>query len=166
VIAGIAASRGELSGFTGRLADARAWLDTAIAGYEEMGDRRLILMTRSELAHMLRRGGEIDEAEGLYRETLHGWQHAGNRGAIAHQLECFGFLATARKDFPRAARLLAAAEAIREVAEAVMVGTERAEYDAAVGELRAALDATALDSAWAEGRRMTTDEAVALAISG
>ncbi len=166
VIAGIAASRGELSGFMGRLADAREWLGKAIAGYEEMGDRRLVLMTRSELAHMLRRSGEIDEAERLYRETLHGWQHAGNRGAIAHQLECFGFLATARKDFPRAARLLAAAETIREVAEAVMVGMERAEYDAAVGELRGALDATALDSAWAEGRRLTTDEAVALAISG
>jgi predicted ATPase/class 3 adenylate cyclase len=166
VIAGIAASRGELSGFTGRLADARAWLDTAIAGYEEMGDRRLVLMTRSELAHMLRRGGEIDEAEQLYRQTLHAWQHAGNRGAIAHQLECFGFLATARKDFLRAARLLGAAEAVREAAEAVMVGTERAEYDAAKDTLRGALDATALDAAWAEGRRLTTDDAVALAISG
>jgi hypothetical protein len=165
-IAGMAASRGELSGFTGRLAEAREWLAKAIAGYEEIGDRRLVLMTRSELAHTLRRGGEIDEAEARYRDTRHGWQHAGNRGAIAHQLECFGFLATARKDFLRAARLLAAAEAIREVAEAIMVGTERAEFDAAVGELQGALDATAFDSAWAEGGRLTTDEAVALAISG
>lgn len=165
VIAAVAAGRGELSGFTGRLADARELLGRAIAVYEEMGDRRFVLMTRSELAHTLRRGGEIDEAEALYRETLHGWQHAGNRGAIAHQLECLGFLATAREDFLRAARLLAAAEAIREVAEAVMVGTERAEYDAAIGQLRGALDATALDSAWAEGRRLTTDEAVALALS-
>jgi tetratricopeptide (TPR) repeat protein len=165
VIAFISASRGELSGFTGRLADARDSLGRAIVGYEELGDRRLVLMTRSELAHTLRRGGENDEAEALYRETLHGWQHAGNRGAIAHQLECFGFLAVARKDFARAARLLAAAEAIREVAEAVMVGTERAEYDAAMSQLRGSLDATALDSAWAEGRRLTTDEAVALAIT-
>ena len=165
VIAGIAAGRGELSGMTGRLAEAREWLAKAIAGYEEIGDRRLVLMTRSELAHMLRRSGEIDEAEALYHETLHGWLHAGNRGAIAHQLECFGFLATAREDFLRAARLLAAAEAIREVAEAVMVGTERAEYDAAVGQLRGGLEAGALDSAWAEGRRLTTDEAVALALS-
>ena len=163
-IAMIAWSRGELSGFTGRLAEAREWLGRAIAGYEEMGDRRLVLMTRSELAHTLRRGGEIDEAEELYRETLRGWQHAGNRGAIAHQLECFGFLTTAKHDFVRAARLLGAAEAIREVAEIVMLSDERAEYNAAIGQLRNALDATALDSPWAEGRRMTTDEAVALAL--
>ena len=166
VIAGIMASRGELSGFTGRLADAREWLGKAIAGYEEMDDRRLVLMTRSELAHTLRRDGEIDEAEGLYRETLHGWQHAGNRGAIAHQLECFAFMAITRKDFARAVRLLGAAEGIRDVAEAVMVGYERSEFDAAVGELRAALDATAFDSAWAEGRGLTADEAVTIAISG
>jgi tetratricopeptide (TPR) repeat protein len=163
-IASIAWSRGEQSGFTGRLAEAREWLGRAIAGYEEMGDRRFVLRTRSELAHTLRRGGEIDEAEELYRETLRGWQHAGNRGAIAHQLECFGFLATAKHDFVRAARLLGAAEAIREVAEIVMLSDERAEYDAAIGQLRNALDATALDSAWAEGRRLTTDEAVALAL--
>ena len=164
-IAFIASSRGGQSAFTGRLAEAREWLGKAIAAYEEMGDRRRVLMTRSELAHTLRRGGEIDEAEELYRETLHGWQHAGNRGAIAHQLECFGFLATAKHDFVRAARLLGAAEALREVAEAVMLSDERPEYDAAIGQLRNGLDATALDSAWAEGRRLTTDEAVALALS-
>jgi hypothetical protein len=89
----------------------------------------------------------------------------GHRGAIAHQLECFAFVAMAKHDLVRAARLFGAAEAIREVAEIVMLSDEREEYDAAIGQLRNALDATALDSAWAEGRRMTTDEAVALALS-
>lgn len=124
-----------------------------------------VLISRSELAHALRRGGQIDEAEALYRETLHGWQHAGNRGAIAHQLECFAFVAMAKHDLVRAARLFGAAEAIREVAEAAMVAVEGAEYDAAIGQLRDGLDATALASAWADGRRLTTDEAVALALS-
>ena len=165
VIAFAAESRGEMSGLTGRLADAREWFGRAIAAYEEMGDRRFVLISRSELAHALRRGGQIEEAEALYRETLHGWQHAGNRGAIAHQLECFAFVAMAKHDLVRAARLFGAAEAIREVAEAAMVAVERAEYDAAIRQLRDGLDATALASAWADGRRLTTDEAVALALS-
>jgi predicted ATPase/class 3 adenylate cyclase len=165
VIAFVAGSRGELSGITGRLAQAREWLGRAIAAWEEMGDRRFVLVARSDLAHALRRGGEIEEAEALYRETLHGWEHAGNRGAIANQLECFAFVAIAKGDPARAARLFGAADAIREVAESAMVAHERAEYDAAVSQLRETLDEAAFDSAWAEGRRLTTDEAVALALA-
>jgi predicted ATPase len=165
MLALVAACRGHVSGITGRLAEAREWLGRAIAAYEEMGDRTTALVSRSDLAHALRRGGEIDEAEALYRETLHGWQHAGNRGAIANQLECLAFVAIAKNDLVHAARLFGAAEAIREVAEAAMNSVERAEYDTAIGQIRDRLDATALDSAWADGRRLTTDEAVALALS-
>jgi hypothetical protein len=46
-----------------------------------------------------------------------------------------------------------------------MVAAEQAEYDAAVGQLRASLAAALLDPAWAEGRRLTTDEAVAVALA-
>ncbi|MDP9244394.1 MAG: AAA family ATPase [Chloroflexota bacterium] len=165
VIAYVAGSLGDWSGMNGRTAEARAWLGRAMAAWEEMGDRRFVLVARSDLAHALRRGGEIEEAEALYRETLHGWQHAGNRGAIANQLECFAFLSMVKGDPVRAARLFGAAEAIREVAGSAMVAAEQAEYDAAVGQLRASLDAALLDPAWAEGRRLTTDEAVALALA-
>jgi predicted ATPase/class 3 adenylate cyclase len=165
VIAYVAGSRGDWSGMTGRTAEAREWLGRAMAAWEEMGDRRFVLVARSDLAHALRRGGEIEEAEALYRETLHGWQHAGNRGAIANQLECFAFLSIVKGDPVRAARLFGAAEAIREVAGSAMVPAEQAEYDAAVGQLRASLDPALLDPAWAEGRRLTTDEAVALALA-
>ena len=89
----------------------------------------------------------------------------GSRGAISNQLECFAFVAMAKSDLVRAVGLFGAAEAIREVADAVMVSVERAEYDAAIGQLRNRFDATALDAAWADGRRLTTDEAVALAFS-
>ena len=165
VIAYVAGSLGDWSGMTGRTAEAREWLGRAMAAWQEMGDRRFVLVARSDLAHALRRGGEIEEAEALYRETLHGWQHAGNRGAIANQLECFAFLSIVKGDPVRAARLFGAAEAIREVAGSAMVAAEQAEYDAAVGQLRASLDAALLDPAWAEGRRLATDEAVAVALA-
>ena len=97
--------------------------------------------------------------------THRAWPHAGNRGAIANQLECLAFVSMARTDLVRAARLFGAAEAIREVARAAMVLVEREEYDAAIGQLRHGLDTTAIDSAWADGRRLTTDEAVALALA-
>ncbi len=166
VIAFAALSYGRVSGFAGRLTEAKAWLDKAISAYRSVGDDGMALVTRSDLAHALRRGGAIDEAEAAYRETLHTWQHAGNRGAIANQLESFAFIAVAKADSRRAARLFGAAEAIREDADAMMLPSERAEYDASLARLHEMTDATSLESAWAEGRRLSADEAAAFAISG
>ena len=128
-------------------------------------DRGLVLVARSDLAHALRLNGAIDEAVVVYRETLHGWQHAGNRGAIANQLESVAFVALGRDDHVSAARLLAAAEATREAAEAPMLPYERAEYEAAVATVRERLEPPVLEEVWAEGRRLSTDEAVAVALA-
>ena len=108
---------------------------------------------------------DIDEAEVEYRQSIHGWQRSGNRGAVANQLESLAFVALARGQNGRAARLLGAAEALRETAASAMTRLEREEYDAAVLQLRDELDAAAFDEFWAEGRRMTADEAVAFALS-
>jgi len=164
-IAFTALSRGRVDGFGGRLSDARRWFSKAIEGYEQVGDRGLALVARTDFAHALRSNGAVDEAVTLYRQTLHGWQHAGNRGAIANQLESVAFLAMAKEDHLRAAQLLAAAEAIREEATAPMLAFERAEYDAAVATLRERLDAATLESTWTDGRRLTVDEAVVLALA-
>jgi predicted ATPase/class 3 adenylate cyclase len=159
-------SRGRLSGFRGQLDEARHWFGAAIRAYEQMGDRRFVLVARSDLGHALRQGGALDEAEALYRETIHGWQHVGNLGAIANQLERFAFIAIARGEANRAAHLLGAAEATRERAEAPMFPIERGEYEPAIERLRGLTDAPALDEAWAMGYRLTTDQAVSLARSG
>lgn len=164
-IAFTALSHGRIDGFGGRLEDARQSFAKAIDGYSQVGDAALVLVSRSDLAHALRSNGAIDEAVELYRETLHGWQHAGNRGAIANQLESVAFVGVARDDLRRAAQLLAASEAIREAAEAPMLVFERAEYDAAVAKVRERIDGATFDAAWADGRRLSTDEAVALAFA-
>ena len=46
-----------------------------------------------------------------------------------------------------------------------MTPHEPVEYDTEIVRLRKDLDEEAFDSAWAEGRRMTADEAVAFALS-
>ena len=164
-IAFTALSRGRVDGLGGRLADARRWFATAIDGYSQVGDSGLVLVARSDLAHALRLNGAIDEAVAVYRETLHGWQHTGNRGAIANQLESVAFVALTREDHLRAALLLGAAEAIREAAEAPMLPYERAEYEAAVATVRERLDGATLESAWLDGRRLSIDEAVVMALA-
>jgi predicted ATPase/class 3 adenylate cyclase len=164
-LANIIGVRGRVASRAGRLAEAeRSFVETR-AQYRAMGDRRFERVLTSELAHVLRRDGRLDEAETEYRETIRGWQHSGNAGAVANQLECFGLIAEARGQGARSARLLAAAQALREAAQAPMTDFEQGEYEAALGRLRAEVDEEVLAAAWAEGRLMTVEEAVAFALS-
>ncbi len=165
VIAFAALNNGRLAGFAGDLVEARRWFGEASRGYQEIGDERFILVARSDSAHALRRGGELDEAAAIYREVIGAWHHLGSRGAVANILESVAFIAIERQDLLRAARLLGAAEALRERAAATMVGAEVAEYEAYRVRLEAALDADAMDEAWRAGRRFATDEAIALALA-
>ncbi len=161
----VALSQGRIAGFSGRLADARDAFNRAIADYSRTGDAHLELVARSDLAHALRMGGELDEAEPIYRDTLHSWVHAGNRGAIANQLESFAFLAVARDEFARAIRLLGAAEAIREAAHAPMLPFEQHEYQRCIDRLRDALPPSTYSVEWTVGRSLAIDDAVAFALA-
>ena len=118
----------------------------------------------SELAHVDRQAGDFAAARAGYARTILVWKDLGNRGALANVLECFGFIASAEAQPERGARLLGAAEAIREAAGAPMLGYERAGYEREVAALRATLEPARLDEAWAAGRGLTLDQAVAFAL--
>jgi predicted ATPase/class 3 adenylate cyclase len=163
-IAFAAYSRGRLAGFSGDLDAAREAFATAIAAYAEINDEGLTLVVRSDLAHALRHNGATDEAAATYRQTIHEWLHTGNRGAIANQLESVALLSLSG-DAPTATRLLAAATAIREAANAPMLSFEQIEYDAAVSRLRGTLSGAEFAAAWDAGQRLSIEDAAALALS-
>ena len=96
-----------------------------MALFRQLGDRFRFNATYSELAHIERRAGNLEEARRLYQQTIVVWQEFGQRAAIAHQLECFAFLARAQDQLVRAARLLGAAEALRAALDAPMTTPER-----------------------------------------
>ena len=164
-IAYIAQAHGRIAAMTGRQAEAQRWYRESMALFHAIDDQRFALSAQSELGHALRHEGKADEAEAEYRESIRGWQRTGNRGAVANQLESFGFVALARGAGVRAARLFGAAEALREVSEARMTAIEREEYDAQIARLRREFDDGVLGPAWTAGRGMTSDEAVAFALS-
>ena len=79
--------------------------------------------SRSELAHIYRHEGRWDEAAAIYRQTILTWQEQGHQAAVAHQLECFAYLAILRGDFEYAAQLLGAAGIARQRTWSQSVGT-------------------------------------------
>jgi hypothetical protein len=149
----------------GDYAEARARSAKLLTVFEQMGDEHRVNMVRSWMAHVQRHEGHIQEAAAGYRKTIVLWQKLGHRGAIAHQLESFAFVAKALEQPPRAARLFGAAEALREKIAMPMDPEERVEYDEHVEALRGRMDANALEAAWSEGRKMTMEQAITYALS-
>jgi len=119
---------------------------------------------RSELAHILRRRGELDEALVIYKETVPRWLELGHLSAVAHEFECMAALAGARHQPERAACLLGAAQALRTRLNSEMEPHERADYEATQAGIRLQLDQAALQSAWSTGEAMGLEQAVAYAL--
>jgi tetratricopeptide (TPR) repeat protein len=163
VIGAVAIAHGRMLGSTGRTDEAVAIFGIAVARFAELGDVRLGLAARSDAAHALRRGGRLDEALAAYRETIGGWVHLGHRGAVANQLENVAYVAIDQDRPDLAARLLGAAESIREDAAAPMAFDELPELQRFVERLRTMLAPAELDAAWQEGRALGFTDAVTLA---
>jgi len=83
---------------------------------------------------------------------------------VANQLEVLAFIAIAHAQAERAARLLGAAESLREKIHISMSQFERIEYDKAVAELRIGMDGKAFSNLWSEGRLITMEQAIQFAL--
>jgi tetratricopeptide (TPR) repeat protein len=163
VIGAVSMAHGRLYGQLGQTDAAAERFAIAAARFSEIGDEQLGLAARSDLGHALRRGGRLPQAIAIYRETIGGWVHLGHRGAVANQLENFAFVAIALGNGERAARLLGAADAIREAAAQPRAFDEEPEYDRELRRLHEELDDATFSAAWEAGTRLTYADAVALA---
>jgi predicted ATPase/class 3 adenylate cyclase len=167
---GIAWSLGNL----GHLAISRGDFDAARVSYEE----RLALYRRLEspdnvpyalgpLAELARRQGDYGQAHAAYQEILTQARLVRDRRRVASGLEGLAVLARAQEDPRRSAVLFGAAEAARAAIGAstrpVQVSLRQI-YDQEVSTVRHMLGPEVFEAAWAEGRAMTLEQAVAYAL--
>jgi tetratricopeptide (TPR) repeat protein len=144
--------------------EARSLFEKAFQAYEEIGARFNVIIVKSNLAHMERELGNYTIARDLYRETIIGFRDVGQIGAVAHQLECFGFIALAQNYPERALRLFAAASALREKGGTPMTPDEQIYYDEQLKGLREEVNSIQLDAIWLTGRAMTMEQAIEFAL--
>ena len=83
---------------------------------------------------------------------------------IASSLEVFANLARVQDQPERAARLWASAAALRELIGCSMLPGEAELFDQQVAQARAATSEEAFAAAWAEGRVITMQDAIAYAL--
>ena len=151
--------------FQGNLKQAQAAYERAAQLFGAMKDFSFEMVMKSEVSHLMRQQGNFSGALPIYRETILDILEVGNLGGVAHQLECFGYIAIALEEPERAAKLLGAAQALREQAHAESVFSwEKSDFAQAMAQLTVMLGEPTRDAAMAEGAEMGVDEAVAFAL--
>jgi non-specific serine/threonine protein kinase len=130
----------------------------------ELGESELFLHALGGTGHLARDEGDYARARSLYAESLALRRKGGYWLALAQSLEDFAALASREGHAERAVRLLGAGEAFCETLDARPPVADVKDYERAVAECRTALDEAAYAAAWAEGRAMSLDEALAYAL--
>ena len=112
----------------------------------------------------MREGGNFARARSLYAESLALRRELGDGFAVAQSLEDLAVLAGTEQRAALAVRLLGAGEACCETLGIRPPVALAVEYERTVTEGRAALGEAAFAAAWAEGRAMSLEQAVAYAL--
>jgi tetratricopeptide (TPR) repeat protein len=148
----------------GNYGTAKTLFEDALNIFKRLRNKNFQLVMKSELGHIARHTGDLNQAKKIYNETIIGWQDLGHRPAIANQLECFAFIAITEEEPRRALKLLGAAEALREKISSPMANYEVMEYNKEVAQLRTMLVEEEFNALWAEGKSMTMEQAIQLAL--
>ena len=121
-----------------------------------------ILLDRSRLALAAR---ETGAAASLAKESIELYRRHGTTAGIADGVHVLALAAEAEGRPERAARLLGAAEALRETAGTPLAAANAGGFEAAVRRASELLGEAAFAAALAEGRALSVEEAVALAVA-
>lgn len=143
---------------------ARAHFEQSIMALQRIDAHFNVILVKSDLAHLERQLGNHQRALELYHKTLVAFRDMGQTGAVAHQLECFGFIALAQNQNERALQLFAAANALREKGGTPMTPDEQIYFDEQLKGLRLKINSVQFDSKWAKGRAMTMEQAIQFAL--
>jgi tetratricopeptide (TPR) repeat protein len=158
----------------GEVERARVALEECVEAARAAEDQAELAKPLGFLAALLMSQSDFDGAASRYRESLRLAHAAGDRFLIATGLAGLAEVALARGDLARAAHLCGAAAALGDIRTLAVDGgchlrdmpTDWLEYNRAMAAARSSESAPPLADAWAEGERMTLEQAVAYVLPG
>ncbi len=156
---------GHVAHLQGDYAAAGLLHEEGLAIFRDLGEKPGIGWALKSLGDVERMQGDRSRAAALYAEALTLVSQIGGKLDVPECVEGFAALAGAEGRPVRAARLFGAAEALRSVIGYRLPLADQAEHDRHVSALRTELGDTAFAEAWAEGRAMTLEQAIAYALS-
>ena len=150
----------------GDLPAAQMQFEASLAILRELGDSDGIAIAFHLLGDVARRQGQLEVARVHFEESLAILRDLGHKLRLTHTMDELAAVIAAFGDPARAARLWSAADRLREEMR-VPQGGDDAAYNTRIAAARAAIgSADAFDRAWQEGRALTLDQAIDLALGG
>jgi len=165
---GVAASLNNLGNLAAEQGDyrgSRAQLEESLAIWQGMGDRGAVGTTLENLGNVAYEQGELAAARTLHVESLTLRRQVGDKLGVVISLERLAAVAASLGSPLRAARIWGAAERIRAEVGSALEPKERSQLDLRVAAAGEALgDDAAFDSAWQDGRSLTLEQAIDIAL--
>jgi predicted ATPase len=139
-------------------------LEESLSIYRELESKEGVAVILVSLGKVEQFRGNYQRAGELLRESLLLYQEMGNKKGIAESLAGLARLTSAIDEPERVAKLCSAAEALLAALSVRLGPRDRAEFDRNLEAARAQLGEPAYGAAWEEGRAMTLEKAISLAL--
>jgi len=165
-IAGLLCLKGEMLHAQGDNLRAAALLEQSLALFRELENKGQIPWALGHLARVVHSQGDDRRARRLFQEGLELAREYGDKPGMAGCLEGLAGIAALHSQPIRATHLFAAAAQLRETIGAQLHRRpiDGTEYERTLGITRAQLDAVTFAAAWAQGRAMPLEHAIAEAL--
>jgi non-specific serine/threonine protein kinase len=152
---------GEIARVSGDSDRARRAYEESLAVSQQTGETRRIYFMLVNLAFLAQHEGDHPRAVALLREAMRLAREINNRLDLASQPAFLAASIAALGQPQRAARLLGASESALESMGALHQPQGKLVVDRSIAAVRAQLDEATFEAAWAVGRKMTLEQAVA-----
>ncbi len=149
----------------GQASRAREFAGLALKTAREIGDPMFLAVLVARQAAVLLDAGDTEEAETNYRNALLQMHKWGNPGGMAACLQGLARIATSRRKWKRAATLLSSAGTIRRGAKIALPDAVRAQFEAMLSTVRAALGNTVFSALSADAAAMSPHAVIAFAVA-
>lgn len=155
---------GEIARFSHDGDRARRAYEESLAVSQQTGETRRIVFMYNNLAFIALHEGEAERARDLERQGLQLASAMNNRFLLALALAILAGAIGGLGQPRQAARLLGASESAFERLGAIHQPNDKREIDDIIAAVRAQLDEATFQAAWAEGRELPLEQAVAQAL--
>ena len=152
---------GQIHLVQGKASVARELIEEGLRIFRETGDPLYSSEALTHLARVAQSQGKLVEAHALYKESLALLRTIHLTQCSAPGLEGLGHVVAAQGELEWAVRLWGAAEALRETLGEPIPSIYRATHQQAVADARTRLGERTFVSAWAQGRTLTPEQALA-----
>jgi predicted ATPase len=155
---------GLLASFRDDYHSARSAYEESLSLHVKLADAWGASAVRNDLGWLDLEEGEAERATERFREGLRRYHELGDRAQIADTLDGMAAAAAERGQGERAVRLWSAIDAVRGRLVAPRSRPDAEDRERRLRHLRSGMDADRFGQLWEEGRRLTFDQAIALAL--